>query len=457
MSGVSLDGRVLLATFALSLLSGIAFGVAPALQGSRLRIREALQQGGAASGSGVDSGRLRRLFVAAEVAIAIVLLVGAGLMMRSFLALRSVDPGFDPRGVVSLEVSVTGTRQAEPGRREILYRQILERFAATPGVRAAGAINHLPIAGDIWGWPYRVEARPIPRPGESPNATYRAVLPGYFATMRQPILRGRDVAFTDTLDAPGVVLVNEFLARHTWPGEDPLGKRIAFDGPDDHPSWVTVVGVVKNAVRSEWGEQPEDEAYLSFLQRKALLASPHPQEAYATFVVRTDGDPADLAPSLRSAVREIDPTLPVSAVETMTAVVSEATARPRFQTLLLTAFAAVAALLAAVGIYGVMSYAVSQRRREIGVRIAIGAEPGAVLRMVVGQGMAVALAGASVGVAGALLLTRLMSSLLYGVTASDPATYAAVAAGLLAIAFAASFLPARRASRIDPMRALRTD
>src|SRR5262249_36774751 len=163
-----------------------------------------------------------------------------------------------------------GTRQAAPGLREVLYRQILERFAATPGVRAAGAINHLPIAGDNWGFPYLVEGRPIPHPGEAPTATYRAVMPGHFATMRLPIVRGRDVAFTDTLEAPGVVLVNEFLARHTWPGEDPIGKRLSFDGPDDHPSWVTVVGVVKNAVRSEWGEAPEDEVYLSFFQRPGL-------------------------------------------------------------------------------------------------------------------------------------------------------------------------------------------
>ena len=454
ISDARLDPSVLAATFLLALLCGAAFGLAPALQSSRLNLQPALKEG-ASTGTRLESARLRRLFVAAEVALAIVLLVGSGLMIRSFVALRAADPGFDPRGVLSLEVSVTGTAHAEPGRRAILYREILERFRALPGVRSAGAINHIPIDGDILGFPYLVEGRPLPRPGEAPTATYRAVLPGYFATMRLPILRGRDVAPTDTLGAPGVVLVNEFLARHTWPGEDPIGKRLSFDGPDDHPIWVTVIGVVRDAFRGEWGQAPEDEAYLSFLQRSQLLESTGPQAAYITYVVRTDGDPTALAPSLRSAVRSIDRTLPVSAIQSMTRVVDEATASSRFQAFLLAAFAASAALLAAVGIYGVMSYAVSQRTREIGVRLAVGADPGAIRRMVVGQGMTMAAAGAAAGLVSALALTRLMGTLLYGVRPGDPATYVAVTLALLGVALAASWLPALRASRVDPMRALR--
>ena len=453
---VRLDPRILLATFAVALLSAVIFGLAPALQTSAVSLTGGLKEGGSA-GAGAEGGRLRRFFVAAEVAIAIVLLVGAGLMIRSFLALQAIDPGFDPKGVLALEVSVAGTRQADAGRRPVLYRQILERFAAVPGVISAGGINHLPLAGDLWGLPYRIEGRPRPGPGESPVAAYRTVMPRYFATMRLPILRGRDVLPTDTLESPGVVLVNEFLAKRVWPGEDPIGKRISLDGPDDAPVWLTVVGVVKNAVRGEWAEEREDEVYLAFFQRRSLLESRGQQEAYATFVVRTAGDPSALAPALRHAVWEIDPSLPISSVQTMTQVVHRANGRPRFLTQLLATFALAAGLLAAVGIYGVMSYVVSRRTREIGVRIAIGADPGAVLRMVVGQGMAVAVAGAAAGLAVAWVLTRLMSSLLYGVTASDPATYAAVAAGLLAVAFAASFLPARRASRIDPMRALRAE
>jgi predicted permease len=456
LSDVRLDPRVLLATLAASLLTGVVFGLAPALQGSATRLQDALKEGGSA-GTGTETGWLRRLLVGAEVAIALVLLVGAGLMVRSLLALQAIDPGFDPRGVVAMEVSVAGTSQAESGRRLVLYPQIVERLRALPGVRAAGAINHLPIAGDIWGFPYRIEGRPIPRPGESPVATYRAVLPGYFETMRLPILRGRDVAASDGPGAPGVVLVNAFLAGRVWPGEDPIGKRIDLDGSPESPSWVTVVGVVKNAVREEWSEEPEDEVYLSALQRPALMSSPHTQEAYLTFVVRTDGDAGALAPSLRAAVAGIDRTLPVSEVQTMEHVVSLANARPRFQALVLAIFAAAAAALAAVGIYGVMSYVVSRRAREIGVRIALGAGSRAVVGLVVGEAMAVAAAGAAAGAAAAFLLTRLMRGVLYGVAPGDPPTYAAVAGLLLGIALAASWLPARRAARIDPAVALRQD
>jgi predicted permease len=456
LAEVRLDPRILLATFLVSLATGIGFGLAPALQASTARLQDALKDGGG-SGGAREGGRLRRIFVAAEFAIALVLLVGAGLMARSFIALERIDPGFDPRGVVTLEVSVAGTRQAQPGRRQILYRQILERFAAIPGVKSAGAINHVPIAGDIWGFPYRIEGRPKPAPGQSPVAAYRAVLPGYFATMRLPILRGRDVAATDVAGAPGVVLVNEYLARRIWPGEDAIGKRISVDGPDDAPVWLTVIGVVKTAVQNDWSAPPDDEIYLSFLQRPGLTDSPHPQEAYATFVARTDGDPAALVPALRAAVWQIDRTLPISAVQAMPDVVAHANARPRFQMLLLAAFAAAAALLAAVGIYGVMSYVVSRRAREIGVRIALGARPRDVVRLVVGQGMAMALAGSGAGLLAAFLAARLMSRILYGIRPSDPPTYAGVAALLLAIGLAASYLPARRAARLDPMAALRAD
>jgi len=456
LTDVHLDGRVLLATFAASLATGIVFGLAPALQASSVHLQDALKEGGAA-GAGREGGRVRRVFVAAEVAIALVLLVGAGLMTRTFLALQAIDPGFDPRGVITFEVSVAGTRQAEPGRRSVLYRQILERIAALPGVRSAGAINHIPIAGDVWGFPYRIEGRPRPGPGESPVAAYRAVMPGYFASMRLPILRGRDVSAMDVAGAPGVVLVSDYLARHSWPGEDPIGKRISLDGTDDDPKWVTVIGVVKDTVRHEWNDPPEDEFYLSVLQRPGLVASSQSQAAYLTFVARADGDPAALAPSLRAAVWKLDPTLPISQVLTMDQIVASANARARFQMLLLAAFAVAAALLAAVGIYGVMSYAVAKRTREIGLRMALGANPGDVLRLVVGQGMAVALAGAGVGIAAALPLARLMSSVLYGVRPTDPATYAGVALLLLAIALLASYLPARRAAHIDPGKALRAE
>ena len=452
LAEVRLDPRIFLATFAVSLVSGVLFGLAPALQSSAIRLQDALNEGSRA-GAGREGGRLRNAFVAAEVAIAIVLLIGAGLMTRSFLALQAIDPGWNPAGVVTLEVSVAGTRHAAPGLRPPLYRQILDRLAAVPGATAVGAINHIPIAGDIWGFPYSVEGRPPALPGESPVATYRAVLPGYFSAMRLPLVRGRDVALADDTGAPRVVLVNEHLAARQWPGENPVGRRIMLDDEN----WLTVVGVVKNAVRGEWAAAPEDEVYLPALQTRELMNSPHPMSAYLTYVVRTEGDPAALAPSLRAAIRSIDPTLPISEVRTMRSIVAQANARARFQMLLLAVFAAAAALLAAIGIYGVMSYAVSKRTREIGVRMALGADPGRVVRLVVREGMAVAVAGAAAGLVAASLLTRLMAGLLYGVGASDPATYLGVALLLLSIALTASWVPARRAARIDPMKALRSE
>ena len=456
LANVRLNAPVLFAALAAALLTGLAFGLAPALQTSSVALQAVLKEGGAA-GTGREGRRLRDFFAAVEIAVALVLLVGAGLMARSLVALRRVDPGFDPRGVVSLEVSVVGTRHAEPERRAVLYRELLERIRGVPGVRSAGAINHLPLAGDIWGWPFAVEGRPEPGAGESPVATYRAVMPGYFATMRQPILRGRDVSGRDVEGAPRVVVVNEHLAKAHWPGEDPIGKRITLDDPGPERRWLTVVGVVKNAVRGEWTSPAEDEIYLAFLQTKQLLEGRGPAVAYVTLVARTDGDPAALAPSLRSAVWSVDPTLPVSAVQTMERVVAVANGRARFQTLLLAAFALTAAALAAVGTYGVMSIAVSRRTREIGVRMALGASPAEVLRLVIGQGARVALAGGAVGLAAALVLTRWMAGVLYGVRPTDPLTYAAVAAALVGIALVASWLPARRASRLDPVAALRAE
>lgn len=457
LEDVSWDLKVLLATLALSLLTGIAFGLAPALASSAAGLRGALLQAGRGSGEGREYGRLRRLFVASEVALALVLLVGAGLMLRSVAALHAIDPGFDTRGVLTMVVSVGGTREAAPGRRGVFFGELLERVRALPGVRAASLINHLPIAGDIWGFPYAVEGRPRPRAGESPVAAYRVVFPGYFGTMRLALPRGRDFTEADGPEAAGVAIVNEFLAKRQWPGQDPIGRRISLEEADGEPIWLTVVGVARNAVREEWSGAPDDEVYLPWLQNATYRASAGSHVAYMTLVARTDGDPASLVAPVRGAIRALDPALPVSEVQTMETVAAAATARPRFQTLLLSIFAAVAALLAAVGIYGVMSYAVSRRTREIGVRMALGASAPGILRLVVGEAMSVALSGVAAGLVGAFLLTHLMRSLLYGVRPSDPATYAAVAALVLGIALAASSLPARRAARIDPIEALRQD
>jgi putative ABC transport system permease protein len=286
-------------------------------------------------------------------------------------------------------------------------------------------------------------------------ATYRAVFPGYFRTMRIPILRGRDVSDADNLRAPGVVVINDYLARRYWPGEDAIGKRITFDDPAKNPSWLTVVGVTKNTARGNWTSPPEEEVFLPYLQNRAYLDAPSPPFAYLTLVVRTGLDPVALAPAIRGAIHSLDANIPLSEIQTMDHVVAEANGQSRFYLILLGAFATVALVLAGVGIYGVMSYSVSRRTHEIGVRMALGAQGRDVLRLVVFQGIIQALAGVTVGLVGALALSRLMGGLLYGTQPTDPATFAAVVVVLSGVAIAASYIPARRAAKVDPMVALR--
>jgi len=457
---VSIDARVLAMTIAITALTAVVFGLAPAARSARVDLAEAFKDGGRASSDGRSRRRLRDLLVMSEFALALVLLVGAGLMIRSFVALRRIDPGFDPRNVVAMLVSTTGTAEADSSVRLGFFREVLARTAALPGVESASFINHLPIAGDQWGMPFAVEGRAKPKAGDEPSATYRVVFPGYFRTMRIPLLHGRDVTETDRLDAPHVVVINDFMARKYWPGEDAIGKRIRI-GSDS--SWMTVVGVAKNDVRSDWSAPPEDEVFVPFLQEAAYLKAPEAHHASMTLVVRTrcmSGDacdPSAIAAPLVTAIRSIDRNVPISQVQTMMSVVQRATAESQFYLVLLAAFAAIAVTLAAVGIYGVMSYGVSRRTNEIGIRIALGATPGAVLGSIVRQGLSLALAGAMVGLVAALALTRLMGQLLYGVSPTDPLTFAAVVALLCGVAVMATLAPARRATHIDPLAALRAD
>jgi predicted permease len=452
---VGVDGHVLLFALAISLLTGLAFGVAPAWRATAVNLSDALKEGERGFSEGLHRNRLRGLLVGSEFALAVVLLAGAGLMIRSFLALQHVDPGFDSRGVLSLVIGVSGTEEAAVGHTGNFYQGVLEKVRAVPGVQSASGINHLPLAGDEWGFPFHIEGRPPERPGEELVATYRVVFPGYFRTMRIPILRGRDVADADNLRAPGVVVINDYLARRYWPGEDPIGKRITFDDPAENPSWLTVVGVVKNTARSSWVSPPEEEVFLPYLQNRAYLDTPSPPFAYLTLVARTSRDPAALAPAIRGAIHSLDKNIPLSEIQTMDQVVAEATGESRFYVVLLGAFAIVALVLAGVGIYGVMSYSVSRRTHEIGVRMALGAQGRDVLKLMVFQGIVQALAGVAVGLAGALALSRLIAGLLYGTRPNDPATFAAVVLVLGGVAVAASYFPARRATKIDPIVALR--
>ena len=453
---VTIDARVALFLLGVTALTGVMFGLAPAMRASSVNLTDTLKDGGRGGSDGLRRNRLRSFLVSSEFALALILLIGAGLMIRSFFALQSIDPGFNPNQVLSMVVSVAGTQEAEPHRRAIFYKQLTERVRALPGVEAAGGINHLPLAGDMWGWPFTIEGRPKPLPGESPTGVYRIVMPGYFETMRLPVFRGREIAAADDAGAPGVVLINEKAARTYWPGEDPLGKHIAFD--DDKtatPTWLTVIGIVRDAKQENWAAAPYPEVYLAALQNGGFLGEPESHASYITLVVRTDGNPAALSGTVKNTVWSFDHNLAISEVLTMDDVVAEANAQPRFEMALLGVFAGVALILAAVGIYGVMSYSVARRTHEIGIRISLGASRTDVLRLVVRQGLALALTGSAAGIVGALLLSRLMTKLLYGILPTDPVTFAGVALLLALVALAASYIPARKAMQVDPIVALR--
>ncbi|HEX6822915.1 MAG TPA: ABC transporter permease [Candidatus Sulfotelmatobacter sp.] len=457
---VAIDLRAALFLFAATLFTSIGFGLAPALQASSIDVNDTLKEGGRNQTDGPGRNRLRSLLVISEFALALVLLIGAGLMIRTFSALQAVDPGFNPHHVISMIVSVAGTKEAHPARRAIFYRQLLERVRTLPGVQAAGGINHLPLAGDQWGWGFVVEGRPKPRPGESPSAVYRLVTPGYFAAMRLPILRGRDVTAADDVNAPGVVIINQRAASEYWPGEDPIGKRISFDDEQPTPTtWVTIIGIAKDAKQDSWAATPSPEVYLAAFQNHDFLGDSGSAVAshlsYLTVVARTAGNPAAAAPAMKEAAWSFDRNLAISEVLTMDGVVADANAQPRFEMQLLTIFAAVALVLATVGIYGVISYSATRRTHEIGVRMSLGATRRDVLLLIVRHGMRLAMLGSLTGIVGALLLSRLIRKLLYGVQPTDPVTFMTVASGLAVVAILACYIPARRAMRINPMTALR--
>ncbi|HXT74768.1 MAG TPA: ABC transporter permease [Candidatus Eisenbacteria bacterium] len=455
LESVAIDGRVASFLLAVTGLTSVAFGLVPALQASAVNLSDTLKEGGRGASDGIRRNRLRSFLVASEFTLALILLIGAGLMIRSFLALRAVDPGFNPHNVLSMVVSVAGSKEAEPGRRAIFYRELLEKVRALPGVESAGGINHLPLAGDMWGWPFVIEGRPKPRPGESPSAVYRIATPGYLQAMRIPLLQGRDIAGTDDVNAPGVVLINEEAARTYWPKENPIGKHIAFTNEPNPPVWLTVIGVTKDAKEGDWAVKPYPEVYLAAFQNREYLESMAGHFEYITLIARTSGDLGMLASTIKDTVWAIDRNLPVSEVITMDQVVDMANEQPRFEMLLLGVFAGVALVMAAVGMYGVMSYSISRRTHEIGIRVSLGASRSGILVLVLRQGLLLALAGSAVGIVGALLLARLMSKLLFGVPPTDPLTFVGVAVLMLIIALIASYIPARRATRVDPIVALR--
>ncbi len=443
---VTLDQPVLWFALALALGTGLLFGLAPALLASRTAA-DGLREGGR-HGAGPRARRALGTLVVVEVALSLVLLAGAGLLIRSFMALQSIDPGFQPAGVLTARVSLTGPQYGEPRQTSGFYTDVLSRIATLPGVRSAAAVSFLPMSGPGIGTTFYRLDRPAPGDGEAPLTDVRPITPGFFQTMGIPQLAGRDLAASDEIESPQVAVVSRSLVDQQFPGEDPLGKRLhVFIGPKGGMN-VEIVGVVGDIKMATLDADTRPAVYL-----------PHTQLpiGFMTLVVRSDVAPTSLAGSVRAAVAQVDPELPVADVRTMEEVVDRTLSRPRTVSVLLTVFAAIALILAAVGVYGVMAYSVSQRTQEIGVRMALGATAESVFRMVLGQALRLVAIGVVVGLVAAAALTRVLQTLLFRTEALDPATFVLTAVILVLVAALASWIPARRGTRVAPVEALRAE
>ena len=447
---VTIDARVFVFTVGVSAATAVIFGGVPALLASRTKPGETLNDV-ARDASGGTSGRyVRRVLVVAEVALAVVLLVGAGLLIRSFQVLRNVDTGFTTENLLTMRVALPMPKYAKPELRRAFYDQVLQRVREVPGVESAGVITFLPLSFNGMNFSFSVEGKAAPGDMKLPFALYRVVSPDYFNAMQIPLQRGRFFDSHDSLDSQPVLLINRRLAEQFWPGDDPIGKRLKI-GPLDAPGpWLTVVGVVGDVRQTGLYEQ-KLEFYVPYAQERRSFMTPR------DLVVRTKGDSTSVAAAVRQAVWAVDKDQPVYNVRTMDQVFAAAISQERFQSLMLGLFAALALLLACVGLYGVISYAVVQRTHEIGVRVALGAQPVDVLKLVIRQGMGLTLVGLLVGVAVGVAVTRVLSDMLYGVSARDPLTFAGMPLLLLLVAFLACYIPARRATRIDPLQALRCE
>ena len=443
---ISIDFKVLGFTLLVSVATGVIFGLAPAIQAARFNQSETLKEGGRDTASGGSGKRLRSLLVTAEVAISLVLLIGAGLLINSFLRLRNVDPGFRIDNLLTMKIVLSGPKYREADRRSAFYKDLVQRVEALAGVRSAAVTTSIPLYSDGNSITMVFEGRPEPPPGQEPIIETRIISPEYFDTMGIPFLKGRQLTEQDTRTSPKVVVISEAMARRYWPNEDAVGKRIAFGKVEKPEDWIQVIGVVKD-VRQRLIKDPKPQMYFSHQQTDFFA----PED----LVVKTDVDPTSMAATVRNAVWQIDKDQPVSDIRTMEEVFADSIARQRFSMLLLAIFASVALVLAAVGIYGVMSYSVAQRTHEIGIRMAVGAQTGAVLKLAVSYGMKLVIIGIIVGLVAAFVLTRVMSTLLFGVTATDPATFTLISLLFVIVAAIASYIPARRATKVNPIVALR--
>jgi putative ABC transport system permease protein len=442
-TGVGVDARVLVFSLALSVLTGFVFGVVPALQLSKTDVNRDLKEGGGTVGEGGSRSRLRGAFVVSQVALSLMLLVVAGLLLNSFYRLLRTEPGFDPRNLLTMEYRMPKNRYPKGEQQWAFHKAIVESVSRVPGVESAAVIRGLPFSGNGASVTYTLPDRPAPPAGQEPKALENAIDPNYLHTAGLPLLRGRNFTEQDGPDTQPVILVNRTMAETLWPGEEPLGKRVALP---DTKSTAEVVGVVGDAKQFDIGERQRPQIYTAYAQ------NPH---IFGTLVVRARVEPLSLSKSVREAVWSVDPEQPVWKVRTLESILSLNVADRRFVLYLMACFAALALGLTALGIYGVVSYTVATRTHEIGVRVALGAQAGDVLRLVLRHGMGLTFLGVVAGLAASLAVTRFMSGLLYGVSPTDPLTLAGVALLLACVALLACLLPARRATRVDPLEALR--
>jgi putative ABC transport system permease protein len=442
---VGLDWRVLAFTFVVSVFTGILFGLVPAIHSSKTELTESLKEGGRGSGEGARRNFVRGGLVVSELAIAVVLLIGAGLLIQSLWRLRHVSPGFDSQNLLTLVVGIPEVKYPV-ARQDQFFQDVLTRVRSLPGVRSAGTVIPLPLSGDLFRISFETEGRPVAK-GEQPSADFFAISNDYFKTLGVSMLRGRDFNDRDTGKSTGVVIVNQSFAKLYFPNEDPVGKRIkpGISTLTEKSDWREIVGVVSDVRNRNLN---------SDLRPGYFVPQSQVPFNQMSLVIRTSTDPKSLVSAIQNEVHAMDQEVPVFNVKTMDEHIATTVAAPRFNTTLLVIFAAVALVLTIVGLYGVMSYSVAQRTNEIGIRMALGAQTRDVLRLIVSQGVKLVLLGLAIGLVGAFALTKLISSLLFGVTTKDPLTFAAVAILLTLIAIVACFIPARRATRLDPLKAL---
>ncbi|HKR59808.1 MAG TPA: ABC transporter permease [Pyrinomonadaceae bacterium] len=443
LNEVGVDARVFGFTLVVSLFTGIVFGLIPAIQASKPDLNDALKEGSRGAMGTVSGKRTRSVLVAVEVALSFVLLIGAGLMIKSFIRLQQTNLGFNTEHLVAMDLSLSESRYSEEHQQIAFFQRTLEQVSALPGVQSAAVTTGLPLTLNLSGSDFRIEGHPEPEAGKEMIIYSRSVSPGYFGTLGISLLKGRDFSDRDRSDMPKVAIINQDLARTHFPSEDPIGKRITFD---EGESWLSIVGIIADVKQLGSDSNPKPEVYFPYLQAAATEMS---------LVVRTTPNAGDLAAAVKGQIQTIDRDLPVDQTKTMQQLLAESVSGRRFNMLLLSVFAGVALVLALVGIYGVMSYTVTQRTHEIGVRVAIGAQPRDVFRMVIGYGMLLAIIGVASGLIGAFALTRLMTTMLFGVEPNDPATFVSITVLLIGVALAACYVPGRRATKVDPLVALR--